>query len=790
MGSIAFDINPPTDTTGESTGTKLPSIVTRPVTESEIKQIPTDTLTLGHPDNIERVRSEDVSGEITTYTGETPWDVIFGGTTDVELAIAAGLLFSLSPDDQAKVIQKYIPEAEIVKDEGGTYVVRMFDAQGNPQMGYINKPGASQADFTQFTAQLLSYLPAARLAGMGGTIASKALLGAGASGTTAFTNDQIGQAFTDETGVAINPFNIGVAMAGGALAELVAPAAGHVALAAKNKWKAVFPTDKVPAGPTSIAAADTAEFGIPFTEGQRQTQVGLPGDDVTIDFATGQSRLAAEDVLAKTGGEAGETLVNFEQQQRAAISAAINRTAERLASNVVGAGKAEPVAQTGAQIGADAQRVAAGVRGKKSAFNQLVDRAYGNVDKDAAFEPGSFKKLLSFIDDRLRPTTGDDLRYAKIFHGDNTTLTPPAQKAMGYLERIIRETEEEYARAGAYQSLSRGVPLGQQIAPKFNTLEIVRKKLVATIGTAANATERNETRLIKDAFDDWQHDIIDWAIINGDRNTLEALKNARSLHARYKNTFSVRGPDDGAGRIIDKLARIEDLTNAQVISMLIGGSKVGEGKVTQNVIARLKNIFGTDELTGNFSRDTLHTSPEFSALRQTYFLRLVESAREAADQSISGVGLKKRVANLIFGDGQPVFNQLFTQEEGLTIRKLARSILRTQPATPRSRIHLGSGISLARFSDRQFQKLWGKLGGVGDPLMTALNVGGRLFFRSPQAKAQRVITQPGATPSKEIFSAQNIAAAAIPAAAVTQPESIITGVGTGTELYGQLFPGE
>lgn len=92
--------------------------------------------------------------------------------------VAAGLLTTFDPQQQINIIQEAIPEAQIEADERGNVII---DIAG--QRSVLNQPGFSRQDFNTAIANVLSFIPAGRIAGLASGLAAR--LGFGAAGAAA-----------------------------------------------------------------------------------------------------------------------------------------------------------------------------------------------------------------------------------------------------------------------------------------------------------------------------------------------------------------------------------------------------------------------------------------------------------------------------------------------------------------------------------------------------------------------------------------------------------------------------
>jgi len=588
--------------------------------------------------------------------------------------IAAGLLFALDIKDQAAIIKKYVPGAEIIKDDKGKLLVQVGD-----NIAYINKPGFSQMDFNQIVFQIQQYFPAAKLATLGNTLIKRMGIGSIAAAGTSVTGDLIANQFSDETGVSLP--RGAAALVGGLVAELIAPALAPVGRRIKEKLagrqpsvletplpeKSAILETMTPEQTAAARVAETAEprtaqaisdeieFGIPYTTGQRQATVTAAGEEGR-DFLGGGPQLYEEEAMraGARGDRAQAAMQGLVGQQDVAVRGAVESTAARL-------GGAVPEFE--AQVGAD---ILSDIKGAAGAAERQVDVAYKAVPEEAFVEPKAFDDMMTFVDDELQGVQAQRLAKGQPELAD--VFLPGAQEgsqtavAMKYLEGIAARIDE----------------VG--VAPNFGWLEEARKQLGRYIGSTLDPTDKNQLTLIKKGYDKWLDDIIDKALVTGDDTVLEALQHARTLNTAYANQFLPQNAKDNVGRIISKMIDDEQYSGDQAINAILGASKTFKKIDGSRIVERLKKIFGTNPVTGVFDEGRLATSEGWQNLRQAYFLRLLKAARGSdPGKPFSGINFKQAVADLIFGDGRMIAAELFDMKELTMIRRLSRAILRTQP---------------------------------------------------------------------------------------------------------------
>ena len=588
--------------------------------------------------------------------------------------IAAGLLFALDADKQAAIIKKYVPGAEIKKDDKGKFLVQVGD-----NVAYINKPGFSSMDLNQILFQVGMYLPAAKLATLGNTLIKRMGIGSVAAAGTSVTGDLIANKFSDETGVSLSRGT--AALVGGLVAELIAPALAPVGRRIKERFARRQPsvletplpeesailetmtpeqtaTARVAetAEPgTAQAISDEIEFGIPYTTGQRQAQVTAAGEEGR-DFLGGGPQLYQEEaMLAGARGDTAQTAMQgLAGQQDVAVRGAVESTAARL-------GGAVPEFE--GQVGAD---ILSDIKGAASASERQVTAAYEAVPEQAFVEPRAFDDMMTFVDDELQGFQAQ--RLAKGQPELTDVFIPGAQEgsqsaaAMKYLEGIAAKIDET------------------GIAPNFRWLEEARKELSRFVARTLDPADKAQAVLIKNGYSKWMDDIVDKALVTGDDTVLEALEHARSLNKAYADQFMPQHAKDVVGRLISKMIDDPDYTGDQAINAILGASKTFKKIDGSRIVKRLKKIFGTNPETGKLDPGRLATSEGWQNLRQAYFLRLLKAARGSdPGKPVSGTKFKQAVADLIFGDGRMIAAELFDMKELAMIRRLSRGILRSQP---------------------------------------------------------------------------------------------------------------
>ena len=247
----------------------------------------------------------------------------FGGTEEGDtLKTAIGMLSTFDPKSQIEMIQQSIPEAVFETTPDGSTIIEVPTAEGGTRRSVLNTPGFSPQDLTTAMAQVLSFVPAARLVGLGKTVLSKLALGGTAAGLT--------EQALQETGVALgrkerDPLGTGIATVTGGLAEVVAPAIQGIR-GLRQGDRVVEGAEEIAQVSGNIDAAREAskETGIPLFQAQ---QTGIPAQLEKQSFvaqlpAGTQSSIAGLKSQNKAAGDAVDSYLEMIAPDNAVITGA------------------------------------------------------------------------------------------------------------------------------------------------------------------------------------------------------------------------------------------------------------------------------------------------------------------------------------------------------------------------------------------------------------------------------------------------------------------------------------
>ena len=317
----------------------------RPLSElvpEAISAVPTEVPEIGIGDFItgsERIAATPELGELKEF-GDTP--------ESGRMSIALGLATTFDQKAQQDIIQTAIPEAVFETTPDGSVIIEVPTEDGGTRRSVLNRPGFSQADAMTAIAQVISFIPAAKVASLGRSLAQKIGFGALASGAT--------EQALQETGVELgreerDPVATAIATATGGLAEAVVPAI-QAFRGARQAAKTGVAKEEVAKAVESIRPTTEAVEGLEQATGQKvglfraqQTQVPseLSKQRILPQLDAG-SKVAAEalEIQNKEVFEATTRLINtiapegsivgasskFRDASRNSITAAIKSRSE------------------------------------------------------------------------------------------------------------------------------------------------------------------------------------------------------------------------------------------------------------------------------------------------------------------------------------------------------------------------------------------------------------------------------------------------------------------------------
>lgn len=654
---------------------------------------------------------------------ETPWHSLFTGAgrtefedapefgtkdlSDAEgafsseaLQVFGGYLTTANPKDLANIIQDVVPDAKVGQDRFGNSMVKW-----RGRNYYVNKPGFSEADAMQLTADIIQFAPVAKVTqalqglqryaalalGFGGTQAAKE----GASAALGADQD-IGEAAvrTGVTALAAPVTDkfaqvVGKALTGGF--RLIANKKSTATARAIMEKQGIDPVDVPPqflrdlqdeidAMPASARQAATRDA---TDEAQRIVSAALAKARTRVTGIPKTSAQESGDLTAwrneqrmregAFGGGSQGVMQDFDAQQLRAIDEVVGRAQQQVSG---GRSRVSREEQAGEAIG---EVLAEG----RTRMERVVDDAY-DVVRDTYTGPKQplFNKVdMQDLADRL-PRVLEDEKIVL------TSETPSLKKAL--------EIVQEYT-SGA------DIDAGGRL--RMEAIESMRRRVSGLAEQAKNVAERRGIMKMRNAIDEWIYERVD----------VPEMQAARAARTRLGEAFEPRGQK--GERVLDAARQAaSDISLGDVRS-----SQAALNKILGSTGLRNVNIPIIRHLSKTFP-DTVPIMKEAAVMRAVY---------GGSTAKAKGIGIQRMLSNLddaFEGSGAQAMRELLSPDEAFTL-KLLRDDLRAIVPPPNVGNPSGSAAAVAdivRKYAQRFPFFATALLGAGETTAAAVAMGGRL----------------------------------------------------------------
>lgn len=484
--------------------------------------------------------------------------------------LALGYLTTPNVDARADIIRKVLPGARIEKDPNNGRSVVSYKGE----VGYIDKPGVTMGGVMDSAAQILKYIPAGKLAGMGGNLLARMGLAGGSAAATSVVEDLAAIPQGSEQGIDVErAATTGIAStAGQAAGELViAPAAGWISRKGQDVWRALRGTPQAVqngtltdvgrrlaqqagldpdqltpelAGQLESAARQATSAGLPdeqlpaAIERQALSQrfrVPLTRGEVTDDYAQQslEENLRRMDVTTR----AGNIMRTAEQESAARLRGASGDSGFGLLERQVAGSAPADVAQAG-------QAVIGTTQASGTAAQGAYQGAYRTARQlGASLDARNYRQFLTQSEQILK----DTVDYDPNLYPQTAKIIDNLRSRLVFMEASGREAP-------------RKIPLAK--------LENLRK-IINAQWKSADATDRMGLDVLRNQFDEMVNGALDAGRISGDDAAVAAWRDGRQLYSRFQQLYGVdRQAGQGeqfAGREIRNWLRSDNTTGEEVI---------------------------------------------------------------------------------------------------------------------------------------------------------------------------------------------------------------------------------
>ena len=605
--------------------------------------------------------------------------------------IRLGLIAAVDTENQANVLKEQLgltgePGSRIVQDDKGNWIVEY-----NGTREYVNRPGMTYSDVTQFVGQTAAYVPSMFL-GRGQRMVSRVPKVAGGAGATSLAIDKAAETQgADETWEDSAARAAVVAGTAGTL-EAATPVVVAFVKRVTNSTKyydqaagKLTPEGEKLAKAHGLNPADMedelarqyareAEYSVQPENAARQAKarefdVNLTRGEAAEDFAL----LAKEEGWRHGGDKAGDIMRAFDERRVDQLAAANEKIRARFSGGVAQA----------TREGEAGGIVAQGLQKQYDLAKEGVDEAYRLAEASGALIPTQ-QALRTMLPNAVRRGTQD-----VFFDPELTPVAYRARKMLGkYSDSVgspsgLKTVLEEFSEVG-----------GDGVTP-----EIIRRRLLAMRDATTNATDRRAMNKLIDSFDDWMDEAFDTGNMKG--GDLDLWLAARDKRREMGQKFGPQNKHDQAGKVVEKILSGE-LTDEQVAAALMGKGSIGNQSGGANVVKRMKDIFGPD-------------SPEVGALRELVWLRMSTKGGKGASATTQAKELLKA-----FEQNRSLMDELYTPEQIATIERF-RDVLNTLTKYSDTKGNPSkTGYTIERLARQWMQRLGTMFTFSGNPGLGAL----------------------------------------------------------------------
>ena len=710
---------------------------------------------------LDKVRKENKEKGFLAGVGESVKE-FFTGTKSTEFSdmpeigeykgegagkVALGLSITPNIRSQAQIIINAVPGSNIMEDKFGNPIAVMPDGKSF----YLNKPGASFQDVAQTTTQILSYIPgystiAKKFAG--NLIARTAAQTAQAGGVTA-----VQEAGAVALGADFDYGRVGV-VAGitGAFEGVLGPVGRGIYKMFKgnpNYYKIVEKTkdgktekgiEITKDGYKALEAAGidvkkmTPDFAQNFFNNiakgldNEVAAVSAGAGEFGFELAASQAKRNEEGIAAlyeaakgAFGREQQEVALKFLRKQEIDIGIGLKGLINKLNDGSI---KEESLEDLGLGL-------VSTIRESFDKASEKVNTQYNLIDKDAIFngDQSNIQLLLNSVKKTVKDESKQPFSFYKAI--DESTgildkdLTPASLKAFNEIKIFVNSFKKKKAQ--------------KKVPPRtLGEFEVMRKKLSNYINAAKNNTDKKTAIALKSEFDKLYDDTLDnllFAGKEGEEVLKKNIKKARSAYQDKEAVFGVqvikRGPvkvDDAGGVAIQKILMDPDVTGMKAINYIYGLGTIGRKKNADQIIGRLKTVFGVDKLS---PKAAALKSPDFAKLRSGMIEKMFnDSIRNGRFNPAAMV----RNFDYIFEKNPDFAKQLFDPDEIALLKNFVSEVRKTlKPADLVNPSNTAAGIT--RIFQRGARQAFGIVG------FKLANIQGLLLARSAFDNAKDVFEQ-------------------------------------------------
>tara|TARA_R100000544_G_scaffold24162_1_gene12167 strand:+ start:1050 stop:3689 length:2640 start_codon:yes stop_codon:yes gene_type:complete len=622
---------------------------------------------------------------------------------------APGFLEGIIPSITATAVRDKFGKAEVLSNAwkgdkrwGGAFVDRF----GHPMIMwkdkpyYVNKPGATETDFSQAVGEIVKYMPISKFVQKGNVLQRtvRGLIGYGAietaqEGAENLITPEVTKAKAEtllDQAKTIGTMT-GVAMA---VDAVLPPVVKGVARSIRTAGKLV-PTNQnlLKLFPELNITNENVRTSIyPLTQAQREAQGIFP----TVNSAT--RAIKDEDIIRNSNLEGADILKGFDER----VLDAIKADARTLQSEF-GSGAYGDDVTSGARYSVDdqtgeiieeivpiesAERIKTIVQKEGEKLQDQASKIFQTIDE--SLDPPVFNEvgilsssrdIVDYLESELGPDTMQSFKFATKWLGKfNDTIKKTSEssyfKETNFTDRGLRLSGESI---GVKRSGNRTLSLRDA----DDRLKDLNNDITNSFKDGKATPETRILMGIKDRYQDFLYNGIDKGFANGDQLVLQQLKSAKDIYRKYlgisgKGT-SAKSSDRQANAILAKIYD-EGKTATDIVNSLTMTNALVFPSTMKLTLKRFKDNLPDDEYV------------EVMGLLKDTILQKAFSGRGKSGITRSNI---VNNYNKIFLGNKEIINGLFTPAEVEIIGNFRKNVVPTLWSDPNLKLNKsGSGYTM------------------------------------------------------------------------------------------------
>ena len=655
---------------------------------------------------------------------------------------APSFLEGIIPSITATTVRDKFGKAEVLSNAwkgdkrwGGAFVDRF----GHPMIMwkdkpyYVNKPGATETDFSQAVGEIMKYMPLGKFVQAGNFLqrTAKGILGYGTvetaqKGTESFLTPEVTKA-KDQTTLE-NIKEIGT-MTGVAVAvdALVPPAFKGIALAFKRAGKILPPPETLlKLFPELNISLEDLRTIYPTTTAQRDAKITTQASGKGL-IGSATDELKAEDVLRNSSLPGGAIIREFDERQLALIRADAIELQKEFGSGAYGSGSPSGVKYTTDDLTGDIveqivpPQSVSGIKnivtGRSEALKDEASNIFQKISQSEnppVFNEygvlSSSRDILDYLEDQLGPDTIQRFTLAKGW--------------MNKFDKLIKDTSKSKMFEKTPDVRVREANIKNAGNKKFS-LRDANDRLIAINDDITTSMKdgrtTQETRIlmgIKKRYEDFLYGGIEKGFASGDQELLKQLKSAKDIYFKYlklSGKGSSKESSEKAASAVLKDLTDEGLTAESVVNKLIMNNALMFPKTMKLTLKRFKENLPKEEY-----------AEVIGLLKDTILQKSFSGAGK------SGVTRSNIVNNYnkIFLGNKGIIDEIFTPAEIQIISNFRKNVAPTIWADPSMKLN-ASNSAYTMFSAMNMYGLLSLTRGI--PIVSqAVGIASRIV---PGAKA-------------------------------------------------------